>query len=166
MQFCLSEATVFHSIGQCRLKGNRSLQFMTHWIRFSLAGKAHSYKDRILSRIHCCSEVSRASEELASDNCAASQELVQLREDKASQSQNLEALQVLSRVATFRSLCPMHCNVLHTSALGCMQAKASHKDCNLFDGCCIHEAGSLLIPKQESKKGTTRFLTDLQSSES
>lgn len=96
--------------------------------------ETHSYKHMFLSSIHCCSEMSRASEELAIDNCAASQELVQLREDKASQSQNLEALQVLSRVATFRSLCAMHCNVLHTSALCCMQAKASRKHCSVFVG--------------------------------
>lgn len=38
--------------------------------------------------------MSKASEELASDNCAVSQEVVQLREDKASQAQDLEALQV------------------------------------------------------------------------
>ena len=38
--------------------------------------------------------MSVASEELARDNCAVSDEVVQLREDKASQSQNLEALQV------------------------------------------------------------------------
>ena len=43
-----------------------------------------------------CSEMSQASEELTSDNCAVSQEVVQLREDKASQAQNLEALQVWS----------------------------------------------------------------------
>lgn len=41
-----------------------------------------------------CSEMSVASEELARDNCAVSDEVVQLREDKASQAQNLEALQV------------------------------------------------------------------------
>lgn len=38
--------------------------------------------------------MSVASEELARDNCAVSDEVVQLREDKASQSQNMEALQV------------------------------------------------------------------------
>lgn len=38
--------------------------------------------------------MSVASEELARDNCAVSDEVVQLREDKASQFQNMEALQV------------------------------------------------------------------------
>lgn len=45
--------------------------------------------------LHCCSEMAKASEDLAGNNCAASQELVQLREDKASQAQDLELLQVL-----------------------------------------------------------------------
>ena len=38
--------------------------------------------------------MSVASEELARDNCVVSDEVVQLREDKASQAQNLDALQV------------------------------------------------------------------------
>ena len=43
--------------------------------------------------------MSVASEELARDNCAVSDEVVQLREDKASQSQNLQALQVCLTIA-------------------------------------------------------------------
>ena len=46
-----------------------------------------------------CSEMSVASEELARDNCTVSDELVQLREDKASHSQNMEVLQVRFTVA-------------------------------------------------------------------
>lgn len=38
--------------------------------------------------------MSAASEELAKDNCAVSDEVVQLREDRASQVQNMDALQV------------------------------------------------------------------------
>ena len=38
--------------------------------------------------------MSAASEELAKDNCSVSDEVVQLREDKASQAQNMDALQV------------------------------------------------------------------------
>ena len=49
-----------------------------------------------------CSEMSVASEELARDNCAVSDEVVHLREDKASQSQNLEALQVRLTVGLTR----------------------------------------------------------------
>lgn len=43
--------------------------------------------------------MSVASEELARDNCTVSDELVQLREDKASHSQNMEVLQVRFTVA-------------------------------------------------------------------
>lgn len=46
--------------------------------------------------------MSVASEELARDNCAVSDEVVHLREDKASQSQNLEALQVRLTVGLTR----------------------------------------------------------------
>ena len=38
--------------------------------------------------------MSAASEELAKDNCAVSDEVVQLREDRASQVHNMDALQV------------------------------------------------------------------------
>ena len=44
--------------------------------------------------LHPCSEMAAASEELARDNCSVSDEVVQLREDKASQAQNMDALQV------------------------------------------------------------------------
>ena len=52
--------------------------------------------------LHTCSEMAAASEELARDNCTVSDEVVQLREDKASQAQNMDALQVqLCSVALF-----------------------------------------------------------------
>ncbi len=52
--------------------------------------------------LHPCSEMAAASEELARDNCTVSDEVVQLREDKASQAQNMDALQVqLCSVACF-----------------------------------------------------------------
>lgn len=54
--------------------------------------------------LHSCSEMAAASEELARDNCSVSDEVVQLREDKASQAQNMDALQVqLCSVAGFVS---------------------------------------------------------------
>lgn len=49
--------------------------------------------------------MSVASEEVARDNCAVSDELVQLREDKASQAQNLEALQVCTTAVTYIVIC-------------------------------------------------------------
>lgn len=45
----------------------------------------------------CCSEMSAASETLARDNCTVSDELVQLREDKASHTHNMNALQVRAK---------------------------------------------------------------------
>ncbi len=52
--------------------------------------------------LHLCSEMAAASEELARDNCSVSDEVVQLREDKASQAHNMDALQVqLCSVACF-----------------------------------------------------------------
>lgn len=55
--------------------------------------------------LHPCSEMAAASEELARDNCTVSDEIVQLREDKASQAQNMDALQV--------QLCSVACFVPH-----------------------------------------------------
>jgi hypothetical protein len=55
--------------------------------------------------MHPCSEMAAASEELARDNCTVSDEVVQLREDKASQAQNMDALQV--------QLCSDACFVPH-----------------------------------------------------
>ena len=51
--------------------------------------------------------MSAASEELARDNCAVSDEVVQLREDKASQAQNLDALQVIVLDATCNAVTAM-----------------------------------------------------------
>ena len=58
-----------------------------------------------------CSEMSVASEALARDNCAVSDEVVQLREDKASQAQNLEALQVCT------TACHMHSDSCTASSM-------------------------------------------------
>ena len=55
-----------------------------------------------------------ASEELARDNCAVSDEVVQLREDKASQSQNLEALQVRLTVGLARFRAEICCRPPYT----------------------------------------------------
>jgi len=63
---------------------------------------AHSWPTCQQCVLHPCSEMAAASEELARDNCSVSDEVVQLREDKASQAQNMDALQVqLRSVACF-----------------------------------------------------------------
>lgn len=61
--------------------------------------------------------MSVASEELARDNCVVSDEVVQLREDKASQAQNLDALQVsIADVAIWFVGCKS-CMFLNTSCM-------------------------------------------------
>ncbi|KAL0033521.1 hypothetical protein WJX79_001086 [Trebouxia sp. C0005] len=66
------------------------------------AARIAELEDQVERQQRALSEMAAASEELARDNCTVSDEIVQLREDKASQAQNMDALQ--DRVAKLQEL--------------------------------------------------------------
>ncbi|DBB01014.1 TPA: hypothetical protein ACH3X1_000916 [Trebouxia sp. C0004] len=66
------------------------------------AARIAELEDQVERQQRALGEMAAASEELARDNCTVSDEVVQLREDKASQAQNMDALQ--DRVAKLQEL--------------------------------------------------------------